>query len=102
VAHAAIDRMVADMARELKGTGVTAVSLYPGVVRTENVLANAEYFDLSNSESPEFIVAALAADPDVARHNGRALVAAELAAEYGFMDLDGRTPRSLLGSMLPG
>ena len=105
VAHAAIDRMVADMARELKGTGVTALSLYPGVVRTENVLANAEYFDLSNSESPEFIgraVAALAADPDVQRHSGRALIAAELATEYGLTDVDGRTPRSLRESMLPG
>ena len=105
VAHAAIDRMVADMARELEGTGVTAVSLYPGLVRTENVLANAEHFDLSNSESPEFIgraVAALAADPDVGRHSGRALVVAELAAEYGFTDVDGARPRSLRDSLLPG
>ncbi|MBV8479916.1 MAG: SDR family NAD(P)-dependent oxidoreductase [Actinobacteria bacterium] len=89
VAHAAIDRMVADMARELAGTGVTAVSLHPGLVRTENVLANAEYFDLADSESPQFIgraIAALAADPEIAARNGRALVAAELAAEYGFTD----------------
>ena len=36
--------------------GVTAVSLYPGLVRTEAVLRSAEagWFDLSNSESPEF------------------------------------------------
>ena len=97
--------MVADMARELEGTGVTAVSLYPGLVRTENVLANEEHFDLSNSESPEFTgraVAALAADPDVGRHSGRALVAAELAAEYGFTDVDGARPRSLRDSLLPG
>src|SRR5436190_893428 len=32
VAHAAVDRMVADMARELEGTGVTAVALHPGLV----------------------------------------------------------------------
>jgi NAD(P)-dependent dehydrogenase (short-subunit alcohol dehydrogenase family) len=104
VAHAAIDRLVADMATELDGTGVTAVSLYPGVVRTENVLANAQYFDLSNAESPQFIgraVAALAADPDVRRHSGRPLVAAELAEEYGFTDVDGSTPRSLRDSLLP-
>src|SRR5581483_3676774 len=66
VADSAIDRMVADMAYELDGTGVTIVSLYPGIVRTENVLANAEFFDLSNSESPEFVgraIAHLAADP---------------------------------------
>ena len=53
VAHAALDRMVADMNHELEGTGVKAVSLHPGVVRTENVLANAEHFDLSTSEAPE-------------------------------------------------
>ena len=100
---AAVDAVVADMAGGLEGTGVTAVSLYPGVVRTENVLAKGEYFDLSNSESPEFIgraVAALAADPDVARHNGQALVAAELAEEYGFTDVDGARPRSLRDSLL--
>lgn len=104
VAHQAIDNLVAGMARELDGTGVTAVALYPGIVRTENVLANAEYFDLTNSESPEFIgraVAALAGDPDVARHNGRPLVAAELAADYGFTDVDGTKPRSLRSSLLP-
>src|SRR5262249_30287469 len=102
VAHAAIDRMSADMGRELEDTGVTAVALYPGIVRTENVLANAEHIDLSNSESPQFIgraVAALAADADVARHNGRALVVAELAAEYGFTDLDGSVPTSLRASL---
>ena len=72
-----------------------AVSLYPGLVRTEAVVA-AGVFDLSNSESPEFIgraVAALAADPDVARRNGSVLVAAALAREYGFTDIDGLLPK---------
>jgi hypothetical protein len=53
---------------------------------------------LSNSESPDFIgraVAALAADPDVVRHTGKVLVAAALGLEYGFTDVDGRTPRPL-------
>lgn len=89
VAHAAIDRMVSDMAHELTDSGVTVVALYPGLVRTENVLANSRYFDLSNSESPQFLgraVAALAADPEAKRLAGRALVAAELADEYGFTD----------------
>jgi NAD(P)-dependent dehydrogenase (short-subunit alcohol dehydrogenase family) len=103
VAHAAIDRMTADMARELDGTGVTVVSLYPGLVRTENVLANAEHFDLSDSESPQFVgraVAALAGDADVQRFNGRPLVAAELANDYGFTDVDGARPRSRRGELL--
>ncbi len=97
VAKAATDKLTADMAHELGPHGVTAVSLYPGLVRTEAVLA-AGIFDLSNSESPEFIgraVAALTADPDVQRWNGAVLVAARLAAEYGFTDIDGRRPRPL-------
>jgi hypothetical protein len=33
---------------------------------------------------------ALAADPHVARRNGRVLRVGELAQEYGFTDVDGR------------
>jgi dehydrogenase/reductase SDR family protein 1 len=97
IAKAATDKMAADMAHELKTHGVTVVSLYPGLVRTEAVLA-AGVFDLSNSESPEFIgraVAALARDPQVSRRSGSVLVAAALAQEYGFSDVDGRQPRPL-------
>lgn len=98
VSKAATDKMVADMATELRPHGVTAVSLYPGLVRTEKVMEAAAWLDLSNSESPEFIgraIAALAADPDVLRHSGRVLVAAGLAADYGFTDVDGKSPRPL-------
>jgi len=97
VSKAATDKMASDMARELQPHGVTVVSLYPGLVRTEAVLA-AGVFDLSNSESPEFIgraVAALANDPAVSRWNGLVVVAAALAAEYGFRDIDGGQPRPL-------
>jgi dehydrogenase/reductase SDR family protein 1 len=37
VSKAATDKMAADMASELKRYGVTVVSLYPGLVRTEKV-----------------------------------------------------------------
>ena len=97
VAKAATDKLTADMAHELQSHGVTVVSLYPGLVRTEKVLA-AGVFDLSNSESPEFAglaVAALAGDPNVSRFNGSVVVAAALATEYGFTDIDGRQPRAL-------
>jgi len=98
VSKAATDKMTADMAPELTPHGVTIVSLYPGLVRTEKVMEAAAWLDLSNSESPEFIgraVAALAADPDVIRHTGQVLVAAAVAQLYGFTDIDGRTPRPL-------
>ncbi len=47
------------------------------------------------SESPRFVgraVAALAADPDVHRHNGGSFSSGGLAREYGFTDYDGRRP----------
>jgi dehydrogenase/reductase SDR family member 1 len=96
VSKAATDKMTADMATELKRHGVTVVCLYPGMVRTEKVMESAAWLDLSNSESPEFIgrtVAALATDPDILRHTGKVLVAAALAQEYGFTDVDGTRPR---------
>jgi NAD(P)-dependent dehydrogenase (short-subunit alcohol dehydrogenase family) len=98
VSKAATDKMTADMAVELKPHGVAVVSLYPGLVRTEKVMEAAKFLDLTNSESPEFIgraVAALASDPDVLRHTGKVLVAAGVAIEYGFTDIDGKTPRPL-------
>ena len=98
VSKAATDKMAADMAAELVDHGVVVVSLYPGLVRTEAVMQSAEHLDLSNSESPQFLgraVAALGGDPDVLRHSGRVLVAAEVAREYGFTDVDGSLPRPL-------
>jgi dehydrogenase/reductase SDR family member 1 len=98
VAKAATDKLTADMAVELRPYGVAVVSLYPGLVRTEKVLEAAAWLDLSNAESPEFsgrAVAALAADPDLMRYTGSVLVAARLAEEYGFTDVDGTTPRPL-------
>jgi len=98
VSKAATDKLIADIAVELEPHGVTAVSIYPGMVRTEAVMAAAAYLDLSNSESPEFtgrVVAALAADPNQLAKTGQVLVGAALAAEYGFADIDGRQPRPL-------
>jgi len=97
MAKAATDKMAADMARELDAHRVTVVSIYPGLVRTEAVLS-AGVFDLSNSESPEFTgraVAALSGDPLVHRWTGQVVVAAALALDYGFTDIDGKQPRPL-------
>lgn len=95
VAKAAANKMAADFAHDLRPHNVAAVSLYPGLVRTEAVLQNAEYFDLSNSESPEFIghvIAGLWRDPALMSKSGNVLVAAELAAEYDIADVDGYRP----------
>jgi dehydrogenase/reductase SDR family protein 1 len=98
VSKAATDKMSADMSQELRAYNVAVISLYPGLVRTEKVMQAAEWLDLSNSESPQFIgraVVALASDPSVMEKTGRVLVAASLAQEYGFTDIDGKTPRPL-------
>jgi hypothetical protein len=47
------------------------------------------------SETPRYVgraVAALAADPEVARFNGDSLSSGSLARTYGFTDLDGSRP----------
>lgn len=99
-AKAATDKLSADMAEELAPFGVAAVSLYPGLVRTEAVLAAAAdgAFDLTQSESPQFIgrvVAALAGDPGLMARSGKALVAAAVADDLGVVDIDGRRPKPL-------
>lgn len=98
IAKAATDTMAVQMADELRTHNVTVVSLYPGLVRTEAVLA-AGVFDLSNSESPEFIgraIAAIGADPEsLQRWSGRVFTAATVALEYGYRDIDGAQPRPL-------
>src|SRR6185312_15716163 len=93
IAKAATDKMTSDMAHELKPHGIAAVALYPGLVRTESVLAAAKSgaFSLDNSESPEFIgrvIAALMDDPQLATLSGKAFTAAAYAREHGILDID--------------
>lgn len=93
---AAVDKLTEYMARELKKYKVAVVSLYPGLVRTESIMRNAKHFDMSNSESPQFVgrvVAALANDPNIMKKSGQVLVAAQEALEYGIKDIDGKQPR---------
>lgn len=95
-AKAAVDKLTADMAHEAAQFNIAVISLYPGLVRTESVLRAAEYFDMSNSESPQFtgrVIAALAADPDIMRRTGKVWIGAALAEEYGIPDIDGKQPR---------
>jgi hypothetical protein len=59
-------------------------------------LRDAEYFDMSNSESPQFtgrVIAALANDPVMMERTGKVWVVAGLAQEYGIQDIDGKQPR---------
>lgn len=93
IAKKGTDRLVAEMAEHLLAYQVATAALYPGLVRTEGILKHAEFMDLSNSESPQFTgraVAALSADPNVMKKTGAALWVSDLAAEYGFTDIDGK------------
>ena len=107
LAKAAVNRMAFALAHELEPYGGTAVSLTPGWLRSEAMLdaygvtesnwrdATVNTPDFAISESPAFVgraVAALAADPDVARWNGKSLSSGQLAKIYGFTDLDGSRP----------
>jgi NAD(P)-dependent dehydrogenase (short-subunit alcohol dehydrogenase family) len=108
LAKNAVIRLAFAQAQELAPHGGTAVALTPGWMRSEMMLghygvteenwrdgaATNPHF-AAISESPRFVgraVAALAADPDVARRNGGSFSSGELARDYGFTDIDGSQP----------
>jgi NAD(P)-dependent dehydrogenase (short-subunit alcohol dehydrogenase family) len=97
VSKAATIRLAFALSKELAPHGVAALALAPGFMRTERVMAAhaAEPFDLSATESPEYLgraVAHLAADHLIMKKSGLILTVGELAEEYGFTDLDSCRP----------
>ncbi|TCC54585.1 SDR family oxidoreductase [Kribbella pittospori] len=107
VAKGAVGRMAFALAHELDKHEATAVLLTPGWLRSEAMLegfgvteetwrdATERIPHFAISESPSYVgraVAALAADPDVRRWNGKSTSSGELAQVYGFTDLDGSRP----------
>ena len=74
VGKAGVEKLAADMAEELRPYNVASVALWPGFIRTEDVLAPPDvYPDLSSTVSqlyPGRAVAALAADPAVIEKTG--------------------------------
>ena len=104
----AIARLGKMLDEELSPHGVTSLALTPGYLRSEAMLegfgvteeswrdaiAQDKWFAIA--ESPRYIgraVVALAADPDVRRWAGQSLSSGQLAAHYGFTDLDGSRPQ---------
>jgi NAD(P)-dependent dehydrogenase (short-subunit alcohol dehydrogenase family) len=105
---AASIRMAYEMAWDLLDKNVAALAVSPGFLRSEAMLerfavteetwreAIAQDPFFAESETPFLVgraVAALAGDRDVMRKTGGAYWASDLAIEYGFTDVDGRTPR---------
>lgn len=107
LAKLSVIRLAYAMAEELGPHQVTALALTPGFLRSEAML---EYFGVTEenwqegarkdphfiaSETPFYIgraVAALAADPNIAKKAGGVFSSWNLALEYGFTDIDGRRP----------
>jgi NAD(P)-dependent dehydrogenase (short-subunit alcohol dehydrogenase family) len=107
LAKVSVNRLAWAHARDLAPHGATAVSVTPGWLRSEMMLeafgvTEANWRDATRriphfaiSETPRFVgraIAAIAADPDRARWNGRSLSSGQLAQVYGFTDLDGSRP----------
>jgi len=98
MAKAATDKMTADMAHELRGTGVSVLSLYPGLVRTERVMRFSDRINLANSESPRLTGRVIATLTDTDRQawlqkaSGSVQLVAELARQFGITDVDGASP----------
>lgn len=116
LAKVSVNRLAFSQGHELAAFGCTAISVTPGWLRSEmmldaygvtevdweramdpgrddgGVIAPAAF---AESETPRFVgrgIAALAADPDRKRWNQRSASSVQLAREYGFTDVDGRTP----------
>ena len=102
VGKAAVDRMAKDMAHELREHNVTCVSMWPGWVKTEQILQRKAKgtipYSVEKAETPRFTgrgVVALATDPKRMERSGQVLIVHEIAREYGFTDVDGRQPGHL-------
>jgi dehydrogenase/reductase SDR family protein 1 len=101
---AAVDKLTKDAGREFRKVGLTMVSIWPYMVRTEAVEALLDKgvdLPMDGAESQRFVgrgVVALASDPDCQSHNGKSLTSRELADHYGFSDVDGTLPT---GSVTP-
>ena len=104
---AAVQRMTIAKAYELSPFRASAVAVTPGWMRSEDMLdfygvteqtwrdATASVPHFCISESPTYTgraVAALAADPEVARWTGQVVSSGQLAPIYGFTDTDGTRP----------
>ena len=106
-----LKRLIFGLAHDLEASGIAAVAVAPGFMRTEAILdgfgvteANwrdglkhpqAAAYGWGGSETPCFVgraVAALAADPLVMTKSGGIYTARALSDEYGFTDVSGKKP----------
>jgi NAD(P)-dependent dehydrogenase (short-subunit alcohol dehydrogenase family) len=106
------DRLAGDMAVELKPFNIASISLWPGIVGTEQFhqladesikgtdpnLGVAAIADKFNWETPLFVgrvIVAMCKDAELMRKTGKVQIVAELANRYGVVDEDAYRPASL-------
>jgi NAD(P)-dependent dehydrogenase (short-subunit alcohol dehydrogenase family) len=106
LAKVAINRLAFSQGHELAPHQATAVAVTPGWLRSEIMLDAYKVTEdnwrtaaappgFAVSESPRYVgraVVALATDARRERWNQRSVTSAQLAAEYGFTDIDGSRP----------
>jgi hypothetical protein len=101
-----VDRIARDMAIELEPFNVATVSLWQGLTLTEKAQDNlAKMADKmtgsvagqtgSSVEHPGHVIAALACDPKIMDRSGGTYITAEIADDYGVLDVDGRRVESM-------
>ncbi|EAZ88942.1 SDR family NAD(P)-dependent oxidoreductase [Crocosphaera chwakensis] len=112
VGKAACDRLAADMAVELKPNNITSLSVWPGIVGTEQMFEfskqinikdnnksdNATFDGYYNWETPLFtgrVIAALAAQENTMKLTGKVHIIAELAQRYNIVDEKDNRPVSV-------
>ncbi|MGW5381260.1 SDR family NAD(P)-dependent oxidoreductase [Nocardia sp. NPDC003963] len=97
------DKLAHDMAQEFRPHGVAVVSIWMGVLDTEQLRRGELGADrlvgtlFPGVESPEMtgrVIGALADDPAVMARTGHTYWGSELASEYGITDTDGSVPPS--------
>lgn len=105
---AGVDKMAADMAVDFRGTAVSTVSIWMGVLLTERMRAafhgqpEALAAFAEHAETPQFtgrLIDALYRDPELPTLSGHTVIGAELAHRYGITDDGGRRPPSHRGTL---
>ncbi|MFC7516783.1 SDR family NAD(P)-dependent oxidoreductase [Herbaspirillum sp. GCM10030257] len=98
-----VDKFAKDMAVDLRPHGVATVSIWMGPLQTERTMRVWErepgkYGEFAPlAETPQFtglVIDALYRDPAVMEKSGQVLVGAEIAQEYGIVDINGKQPPS--------
>lgn len=105
---AAVDKFANDMAVDLRPYNVACVTIWMGLLRTERTMKLMDtepdkYGGIKAiSESTELtgmVINALFDDQALMEKSGKILVGAELAVDYGIVDIDGRQPPSPCGML---